>query len=300
THNVSVSVTTSADGDDVAAATVSLTSTSDATWTLSPQPATSTPRAAPNHGVVDTWQFLAVPFGDWKLSITLPAGHLGVLAGSNPTLTCTGGGTAAQRVCTGSPITVPGSGNPNTPVTVGYTLDEFRVGLSVVAHKLTSDPNVVPPASVHVSVADTGGTVYDNTTFTVSASAPSPPTDSFWGRAGRSYTVTTTSGAANWTAANVTLTGAAPSTPVALNEIGAAVTVTVTGLGGDPNARVTLVPPTGSGITAPAAQTTATSVTFDDVPFGTGWTARAVSATRNGTKGFDITAKTVAVSVPLT
>ncbi len=238
-----------------------------------------------------------MPFGDWRVSVTLPVGHLGVLSGTNPSLTCTVTDVNTATACVGSALTVPGTGSPSTPVTTGYTLDEYRVGLSVVATKLASDPNVQVPGTVHLSVADGARTVYTQDAFTVSATAPGTPTDRFWGRTNRTYDTSTTGFPANWNATDVTLTAAAPRTPVALDEIGASVRVTVTGFGTATSATVVLVPPAGSGMSAPAAHDVtpaAPSFTFEDVPFGAGWQAKATAGARTVTS----TAFTVDASVP--
>ncbi len=304
THNVELSVTTTADGDDVAASALTLTSTTDSSWTFTASPATSTPRTGANHGVVDKWTVPAVPFGDWRVSMTLPTGHLGVLSGSNPSLTCTVTDVNTATPCVGSPLTVPGNGSPSTPVTTGYTLDEYRVGLSVVAHKLGTDPNASVPTGVHLSVLDGARTVYSQDAFTVSAAAPATPTDAFWGRNNRTYATATTGFPANWTAPQVTLSEAAPRTPVALNEIGASVRVTVTGFGTATSASVVLLPPAGSGMSAPAAHDVtpgAPSFTFDDVPFGAGWRAQATAGARVGTSSaftVDSSVPTVTVTLP--
>jgi hypothetical protein len=65
-HAVSVSVATTADADDLLASIVTLTSTSKPGTVLTPNPAISTPNAAPAHGSVATWSFIGVPAGGWR------------------------------------------------------------------------------------------------------------------------------------------------------------------------------------------------------------------------------------------
>jgi hypothetical protein len=73
--------------------------------------------------------------------------------------------------------------------------------------------------------------------------------------------------------------------------------VVVAGFGTATSATVTLLPPAGSGMSAPASHDVtpaAPGFTFDDVPFGSGWRAQATAGTRTGTS----TAFTVDASVP--
>jgi hypothetical protein len=302
THDVTLTITTTADGDDVkSAANVLLTSAADSTWTLTPQAPVSTARTAPAHGVVTKWTFLAVPYGSWALSLDLPTGHFGTLAATNGSaaLSCTDGSPTTPVSCTtaaASPVIVPTTDDTSV-VPLTYGLNEYSVGLHVVATKLASDPNVTPPSTVKLTVSDGANPVYQNDTFAVTTG--SALTDSFWGAAGTTYTATGTSPAVNWTVTSTDLTSAAPKPVIPLVERGASVTVTLAGdtFPAGTNATVTLVPPAGSGIVAPASKTAASggSVTFTGVPFGTGWTASA-TATYTKTAGTPPVTTTVTVS----
>jgi hypothetical protein len=290
THSVSFVVSTTATADDVGGSTgVTLTSAADSTWTISPQPVTTTTQTPPASGSIDTWVFNAVPFGDWLLSLTLPTGHLGSLAAGTgtPSVTCTPGtSTTVAVVCTSpaaSPITVPGHGSPNTGVNASYTLNEYQVGLVVLAHNLGNDPNVTPPSTVSLNVTDpASNVVYTNSTFSVSTSTPASP-PGFWGHAATNYAATATTTAINWSPVGASLTPTNPSTPVALNELSTSVIVTVAFPSGTPSgvdAAIILTPPTGSGITPATTTKTVTSggtltATFSGLPFGVGWTATA-------------------------
>jgi len=284
THDVTLTITTTADDDDDvdSSANVLLTSATDSTWTLTPQSPVSTPQTAPAHGVATKWTFLAVPYGDWALSLDLPLKHFGTVAATNSSaaLSCTGGSPTAAVSCktTGAdPVTVPTT-DDTSKVPLTYTLDEYSVGLHVVATKLASDPNVTPPSTVDLTVSDGGSARYHNSSFAVTTGATL--TDSFWGAAGTTYTATGTSTEVNWTVTSTPLTSAAPKPAIPLVERGATVTVTLTGdsFPAGTNATVKLISP-GGGIVAPASKTAASggTVTFSNVPFGTGWTATATA-----------------------
>ncbi|MDT4914095.1 MAG: hypothetical protein QOC66_3223, partial [Pseudonocardiales bacterium] len=280
THSVTLTVSTTDTGDNISGASgVRLVSADDSTFTITPQPVTSA--AVPGGGTKYTWAFNAVPSGDWLASITLPAGHFGALAegsGSEP-LTCTAGTKTVAVACTSaaaSPVTV--SGKPNGhDITEAYTLDEFLASLSVVANPLGSDPDVTPPATVNFTVVDdeaTPNTVFADSSFAVSAATPTPPTATFWGATGTTYTASATSAVANWSAAGQTYTSGNPDRPLDLDETGATVKIAFDGVTFTGDATVTLLPPSGSGIDAPPAKTGAVgeTVSFATVPFGTGWT----------------------------
>jgi hypothetical protein len=279
TSNVTVALTPSDANDDISGTALTLTNTSDSTWVLNPQGPTT------NNGTF-SWTFNQVPAGSWTVTATLATNHYGRLTTGAPAMTCSVGSTTTPVKCTSAALNTK-----KTDQTLTYTVSEFAVGLSVVAHKLTADPNVTPPATAALTVTDgatTPNTVYSNPSFTVSTTAPTTPTQTIWGRSGTTYTATATTSVANWPFGQQDLTAAAPRTPVSLNEIGASVTVHVTLNNAAPpnNATVTvsLVPPTGSGITAPASQPTNSNdrATFDGVPFGSQWTAQATATVRQG------------------
>jgi hypothetical protein len=177
-------------------------------------------------------------------------------------------------------------------------VNEFALGLSVLGVRLPSDPSATLPATAVLTVKDSAATprtVYSDDTFAVSSTAPSPATHTIWGRSGTVYTATATTSLANWLSGQQSLNLGAPSTPVSITEIGASVTVHVTlngsALPGTLTADVTLVPPAGSGITAPATKPTGggDNVTFTGVPFGASWSAGATTIVRQGSPPANVT-----------
>jgi hypothetical protein len=277
TANVAVALTPSAGSDDVSGTTLTLTNTGDSTWVL------TNPQGPTTSNGTYTWTFNQVPAGNWTLTATLPSNHYGQLAAASgaPAMTCTVGSSTTPVVCTSAALSVK-----NKNLTVGYAVNEFAVGLSVVAVPLASDPNVTPPSTAALTVTDGAGspnTVYSDSAFTVSSTAPATATATIWGRPGTTYTATATS-IVNWPFGRQTLNATTPSTPVSLHEIGASVTVHVTlngGALGKVSAAVSLIPPTGSGIIAPAGQNSSSDVTFTGVPFGS-WTAQADATVQQG------------------
>lgn len=275
THNVVVPITTTASDDDISAVTATLTSASDPTWILS---TTATPGPGAK---TQTLTFLAVTYGSWQLAVSLPAGHLGHLnATASVALNCTAGTVTTTVSCTttnAAPLVVPGSsaGDPSTPVTASFTLDEYQLEFSLVATRLAADP-AGSPDPVDVKVTDSSSqVVYTNATFPVSFSSPAASSVTFWGGGGLQYTTKTTA-PANWTPTERTLTSTAPTATILLTEQGATVTLTLTGTSYTGNATVTLVSP-GNGIVAPAAKQVAAgaTATFSDVPYASGWEASA-------------------------
>jgi hypothetical protein len=287
TANVVVTLTPP-DGDDVSAATLVLTETTDPTWTVSPTGPTTS-------GGAYSWTFNQVPASKWTLSVTLPPEHFGTVAavGAAPAMTCSVGTSTAPVTCTSADMTVK-----NQDRTLGYTVNEFALGLSVLGVRLPSDPSATLPATAVLTVKDSAATprtVYSDDTFAVSSTAPSPATHTIWGRSGTVYTATATTSLANWLSGQQSLNLGAPSTPVSITEIGASVTVHVTlngsALPGTLTADVTLVPPAGSGITAPATKPTGggDNVTFTGVPFGASWSAGATTIVRQGSPPANVT-----------
>jgi hypothetical protein len=309
TQKVTLTVTTTDSADIVSSSTgVQLAAPDDAAYTLAPQPVTTT--AVSGGGTRFTWVFNAVPSGDWLTSITLPGNHFGTLVAQSGSdgLSCSAGTKTTPVRCTsgsGSPVTVSG-GPSETDVTEAYTLDEFLAGLSVVAHPLGNDDQVIPPTTVSFTVKDdasTPNTVFSDSSFPVSASALTPPTATFWGATGSTYTGSATTTAANWSPAGQTYSSTNPARPCPLNETAAAVKITFAGTAFTGNATVTLVPPSGSGIAPPVAKTGAVgdTVSFSGIPFGTDWTVN-VTANKHvdavpGTPG---TPGTPASDTPLT
>jgi hypothetical protein len=268
THDVKVMITTTDPADDVSRLTVALTSSSDATWQLTPQSPTSE-ASDTGPGTKYTWVFNAVPFGDWTASVTLPPTHFGTLAAVSgaPAMTCSAGTATAPVACTSAALTVPGTGNPNKPVDAGYTIDEYRVGLTVVANRHSSDPHAVVPVTALKVTAPGGATVYQNDAFPVVDTAPTPSTDSFWGKGGVTYNGTATTTADNWPTATQTYTKANPARPVQLAEVGATVTVTFDASalpnGADPTLSVSL-----PGHDTQTGKHATDTVTFTDVSYG--------------------------------
>ncbi|MDT4893880.1 MAG: large repetitive protein [Pseudonocardiales bacterium] len=289
TRPVELTVTPTASGDDVSGATnVTLKSAADSSWVLSPLPVAAA-------GGAYTWRFETVPSGNWLISYTLPLRHLGALTPTTtaPVLGCSPNPTVTTVVaCTATsanPLTVPGTATSSTVVPAAYSLNEFSVGLTVLAHRLAADPNAaIPTTSLIVTTATnppttppTSTSVYTDSGFTVVTATPSTPTDSFWGRTGATYAASATTGVTNWTVTNRSLTAASPSTPLDITEVGAPVSVKLTSPTGTPGSAtvtVTLTPPTGSGVTGPSpninVDATGGTTTFSDLPFtGTGlWT----------------------------
>ncbi|MDT4929507.1 MAG: Carboxypeptidase regulatory-like domain, partial [Pseudonocardiales bacterium] len=288
THNVTLSVSTTVTADNVSGATnVQLVSPDDPTFTIVAQPVTSSPITG--GGTKYSWAFNSVASGDWLTSITLPDGHFGSLVAKSgsDSLGCSTGTNITPVTCTsppGSPVTV--SGGPSGPVvTEAYTLDEFQAGLSVVAHPLANDPGVTLP-TVDLTVRNPAGdTVFKDSSFTATAAAPTPRAATFWGATGTTYTASATTTAANWSPTAQTYTSTNPARPLDLNETGATVKITFTGTAFTANATVTLVPPSGSGITAPAAKSgqVGDTVAFSTIPFGAGWTVNVTATGQVGT-----------------
>ncbi|MDT4951089.1 MAG: hypothetical protein QOJ37_3684, partial [Pseudonocardiales bacterium] len=134
----------------------------------------------------------------------------------------------------------------------------------------------------------------------------------FWGATGTTYTASATTTAANWSPTAQTYTSTNPARPLDLNETGATVKITFTGTAFTGNATVTLVPPSGSGITAPGNKSgqVGDTVAFSTIPFGAGWTVNVTATGQvgtpptatplTGTANFDVTtANPATVSVSL-
>ena len=208
---VSMTVTTSADGDDVAAATVQLTSAANPGTVLTPNPGISSARTDGRPGTVDSWTFTAVPAGDWQLSVTLPLTHYGTLAATGgPAITCQPGTASTPVRCTAA-ITV-GRGNAS----VAVHLDEFLAGLRVASTPLTTDQNPSPPATVALAVTDGARTVFSSDAFAVDGGTP---TATFWGAAGTTYSATVSGVPPGWQAGTQTYTVSNPHQDLALTEV---------------------------------------------------------------------------------
>jgi hypothetical protein len=293
-HAVSVSVDTTADGDDLSASTVSLTSASKPGTVLTPNPATSTPNAAPAHGSVATWSFTGVPAGNWQLAIILPAGHLGSLAvKSGPALTCSAGTATAPAKCNTS------SSNPlvvgAADVSARYSADEYQVGLEVTSKKLAGDPNATPPGTVALSVSDGTSSVYANSTFAVDGGSA---TGAFWGATGSTYTATValTGLPPNWQPQVQTYSAAQPNAALALTEVGTTVQISVArvpafaGTG-----TLTLTAPDGGSYSQTASVISGGTATFTGVPLASG----EYTATLSGSVTVAGVDKTLGGSVPV-
>jgi hypothetical protein len=242
-----------------------------------------------------------VPFGAWKVWVTgVPANHFGTIIGNGSAVTA------------GSPLNVSVSPDPGGGVTPAplLTLDEGQVNLTAVANRLASDPNATPPANVTVTLSR-ANTQITSQTVPVGTTNPAPPAVQVW-LTPATYTVAVSTGAANWVldSGSTSVTALDQTAPVnaalQINEIGASLTVHIVNAGGAAvnGATVTLTPPTGSGITAPATQQSgpppqgvgAGNAVFTAVPFGTGWTASATSGNGanqlTGSTSFNVTSTT--------
>jgi hypothetical protein len=279
THNVVVSVTTTASGDNIGSSALSLTSSDFAGWVPLSNPAYTAPAVGSK---THTWIFTAVPFGNWTLKVVLPGNHFGVVTSSStnggPTMNCiatTPAQTPASQTCT-STLTVPGSGLSSTPVPAGYQLDEYQPTIAVTATALALD---TAPTSVTVTVGPTASPLYTSTGFLVSATASAL---GVW--VNGTQTVTADANLPGWAPLSPPVTSATATT-IPLVEVGATVTVTVhlngARLPNNQDAQVTLTPPPGSTATAPTpisktgGPTGETTATFTLIPYGTGWTAGA-------------------------
>ncbi len=170
-HNVTLNIATTAAGDDVSGAAATLTNFHDSSWTFSATGAYNSTTK------INSWTFDAVPADshNWKLSVTLPTGHLGTIvpggASAGPALTCTvATSVTAQGSCVSpaaTPVVVPG---PGGDISLDYTLDEFQVQLEGEAHHLLTDPNVIPP-SPSIVLNDGTDDVYSNNAFPFAAVA---------------------------------------------------------------------------------------------------------------------------------
>jgi hypothetical protein len=188
--------------------------------------------------------------------------------------------TPASRTCT-STLTVPATLPTNTPVLAGYQLDEYQPTIVVTRAPLPLD--TAPPTSVTLTV----GTLYTDAAFTVPAATAALP---LW--VNGSHTVTADAGASypGWAPKSVTVTDATVKT-VALTEVGGSVTVTVsvaTGFTLPNNAPVTVTLTAPAGASAPAAASVqannsgVATATFNNLPYGAGWTASATSSVSVG------------------
>jgi hypothetical protein len=265
-------VPSSGAGDDLSGAKVTLTSP-DFTSAI------QSGAAVAGTGGAQTFTFNAVTADDYTLHIELPATHLGtVVAQTNsPALNaCTVGTSTADVTCdSSSPIHVR-----NKPQSAAYDVNEYRIGLSVVATKLGLDSQATLPATT-VSLSDGTNTSYSQSSFTVSTSTPSTDTAVVWGRgkSGASGAVTYKATAAvdtmnypNWQGtSSVTLPTSDTSNVLAVTEFGAAtITVHVTfGTANVPGAHVTISAPSGTNLSAPTPADTGTdgTVQFRNIPF---------------------------------
>ena len=289
-RKVSVAVTTTADGDDVAGAVVQLSAAGSAGTLLTPNPAIAAGRTGGQHGTVDSWTFGSVPAGRWQLSVTLPATHVGTLtAMSGPAMACSAGSSTTPVHCT-STLTVGA-----VDVTANYGLDEYQVGLAVVSKRLAGDLNATPPSTVAMTVGDGSRTVYANDTFAVDGGSP---TATFWGAAGSTYTATVASAGLppSWQPQPQTYSAATPNAALALTEVGTTVQIVV---GNRPpfsgTATLTLTAPNGGGYSQTAAVTSGGTATFSGVPLAAG----NYTATLSGSFAVAGVTKNLGGSVPV-
>ena len=265
TRDVTVKVTTSDAADTLSGVAVALRGASDHTWEFS----ASTPAHDPD-STVWTWDLGQVPAGSWTLSIPLPADHYGTPAPSStsggPAVTC---GSTSPVTCTSGTVTVSGDPTDSTGLALNYDLDEYQPGVAVTVHALPLD--TAPPSTVSLSVA---GTSYTDDSFGVSSTSSTLP---IW--VDGSHKITVDAGSAGWPAGSFMATAADPSDTIALTEVGGSVTVQLAASPAFPGtATISLVPPAGAaGVTAPATQQAAAgdSVTFEQIPYGSGWKAHA-------------------------
>jgi hypothetical protein len=231
--------------------------------------------------------FQQVPFGTYTLTLVLPADHLAIPVVPGAAMSCDpiAPETLVARNCTAT-VTVPDTGSADVNPT--FALHESEITfLSSIGNKLNTD--AVEPTEVDLTVTEkpaTGGTtlVYRNRHFAVGGSSTTlwvpdngsagleydfvgDPGSGFAGWSGSATLTAPTHGSVNhWGTANV-----------ALDEVGAGVSFTVThggvALAPADVVVIDLTPPTGVSGPTQLPTTVGGPLSVSNVPYSSGWSA---------------------------
>ncbi len=282
TRNVTVTVTTQWDNDDLSGGSVTLTPTDPNGTALAPVLLTG------GDGTF-TASFLQVRSGCWNVTVTLPTNHfgaIGALQGSpnDPGLTCSGN-LEVPRVQGGT-------------INVSRAVNEGRLNLAATAVALNGH---TPPTAATVTITRGGTTVYSNASFPISSTA----TQLWVPAGGAAYTVTARPNqppatAAFWPAESITVSipgnqpgAGAVSRTMPLNEIPGELVVTVQGTGPGNQADLELASDDGQEVPAEYATGVTTSggrFTFT-LPSGS-WTVTATLGAGTDSGSVTLTALT--------
>ncbi|HEU5270455.1 MAG TPA: hypothetical protein VFU36_11080, partial [Jatrophihabitans sp.] len=263
---------------------------------LTASPATSNPAQSAQpltgSGSSYTATFSAVPSGNWTVWVELPANHNGKVM--------TTGGSPVQ-VSSSSPRAVTVSATAGQDSTVGLSLTESELDLSVLATPLSLDVNNPVPDTVSLTVKQGATVLYSAASFDTSTSSSTPSTVPIWVTPGVSYSLTADPSGAGagpgWTVATLSVTPSSSSTPVAaqvpLNEKGGTLSITVRSSPGNAlvdGATVSLTPADPAVKLPTPVDSTNGAASFTDLPAGSYTiTASKTSTSQTGTKVASVT-----------